>query len=215
MLAEIFQLKDPLSIEVKLMINRMIGSWSSARGRVREEEAMVAQARAHGEPLEMPKSAFLTLLSAFQERREGERTPDRELPAKGMIDDILEQLNDGELAADLLTEVVSREQEITSQRAAPKEHQLSLRADGSWTRRPKRLSVKSPSNEKELRKAYVVMAKAWEFVKLKKTPPAESSVTSLSRRGWTTSTGSLGTRSSSTRSTWAPTGRARSTGRSC
>ena len=91
----------------------------------------------------------------------------RSCPDRGIVEDILEQLEEGELHTEL-SEVVSREQEDKSLRKSSTESELTLRVDGSWRRKPRRISVQTPKSETELRLRYATLANAWEFVRLKK-----------------------------------------------
>ena len=62
-------------------------------------------AKAHGECLEMARS-YLSLLQAFQKEQEDDRSEDEELPGRGIVEDILGQLEEGELHTEQLSEVV-------------------------------------------------------------------------------------------------------------
>ena len=124
-------------------------------------------AKARGKSLEMARSSYLSLLQAFQKEQGDDRWEDEELPGRGIVEDILEQLEEGELHTEQFSEVVSQEQEDKSLRKSGTKSELSLLVEGSWRRKPLRISVQTPKCETELRLRYAILANAWEFVSLK------------------------------------------------
>ena len=163
MLGEMFGIKSDSTKGVKLQLSQAVGVWQVSRKRVSERDTASAVAKAHGESREMARSCYLYLLQAFRK----EQGKDEELPSRGIVEGILEQLEEGELHTVQLPEVVSREQEDRSVRKSSTESELTLRVDGSWTRKPRRIYVQTPKSETELRLRYAIHANAWEFVRLK------------------------------------------------
>ena len=108
----------------------------------------------------------LTCLSCrqFQKEQGDDRLEGEELPGRGIVEDILEQLEKDELDTEHLSEVSREEEEEKSLRKSGTESQLSLWVDGSW-----RLSVQTPKSKTDLRLRCAILANEWEFVKLKKT----------------------------------------------
>ena len=114
---------------LKLQLSRAVGVWQVSRKRVSERDTASAAAKAHGESLEMARSSYLSLLQAFEKVQGDDRLEDEELLGRGIVEAILEQLEEGELHTEQLSEVVSREQEDRSLRKSSTESELTLRVD--------------------------------------------------------------------------------------
>ena len=98
-------------IRLALQIGKLVAVWTSAHQRVAEAVRTKAIARAHGDVVDMPRAAYLQLMQVFQAKREDGRAKDSELPARAMVESILEQLEEGELRAEKMTAIISRQQE--------------------------------------------------------------------------------------------------------
>ena len=92
-----------------LQVGKLVAVWSAATARVTEAVKTKAIARAHGDTVDMPRAAYLQVLQVYQSTRADEgRAKDSELPARGLVESILEQLEDGELRAEKMNTIISR-----------------------------------------------------------------------------------------------------------
>ena len=167
MLEEMFGIKEDSDMETKLQLSRAVGGLASF-----EEASLRAAHRlccCQGSRREqLARSSYLSLLQAFQKEQGDDRMEDEELPFRGIVEDILEQLEEGELHTEQLSEVVAREQEDKSLRKSSTESELTLRVDGSWRRKPRRIFLsRFPRRRPSVATRYAILANAWEFVRLK------------------------------------------------
>ena len=112
-------------------------------------------------PRSLPESRHLEHVRAYEQaHRELE---DKDIPLPAYIEARLEQIEDGELAAEQLAEVVSRDE-------AKEDGWGSARilADGTLKlQKGGKSEVKPPANSEELRYRLKLMGIAWEFIRLK------------------------------------------------
>eukprot|EP00971_Amphidinium_carterae_P256151 5085816-Amphidinium_carterae.1 len=100
---------DPASAVNRAVTARILAAWEAAGVRVRKRLEADADRKVGDLPRVLPKSFVLELVWAFGTLHF--ELTDRETPATTFLEKQLEQLEDGELIAATLNEVISREEE--------------------------------------------------------------------------------------------------------
>ncbi len=158
---DMFGIDPSASPESRVQHALLVDAWDRARERLRVQANVEAEASAEGRVKPMPRGAQILLRKRFEEVFN--EVPDAEYPAKDYLMDILETLEEQELVAEALTQVVSREQcsGRGSDDVAITIGTVKVRGAG---RRP---TAPLPKTPEDLRKTYRVMWNAWSVVRLK------------------------------------------------
>ena len=127
--------------------------------RVQRRQAEEADQRAGELPRTLPKSQHLETSRAFAKTYRELR--DNEAPAKAYLEWRLEQVEDGELQAETMKEVMSREEEGSDPWA------IKMKADGTLQIKKGRHESNMPATPEEIRAKYRVMARCWMYIKLR------------------------------------------------
>ena len=124
-------------IDNKLEVNLALGAWEISHLRQTELDRAGAISRAHRESMQMGQSAYFPVLRASQ-TMQPRRTPEEELPSKGALEELVTQLENGELRADILGAYLSKEQEEAHLRARGSETTVRMSLDGTWHTKSRR-----------------------------------------------------------------------------
>jgi hypothetical protein len=158
-------------------------AWEAAGKRIEHKQAEEAEVRASDGPIprSLQKATYVDLNRAFSKRHR--ELKDKETPAKAYVELRFEQIEDGELVAETLKDVISRE-EATACDADPKQPLFAFKADGSIKVRNSKLSGELPTTPEDFRRKIRLLGVCWEFVKLKF--PLNRTVADLSLGYWDT-----------------------------
>ena len=142
-------LTPALAAEARLYVNYMLSAWIIATTRLTEEIHLAAQTRMLRLPAVMPRASLVALRQRYE--REHGRVTDHIFPCAAMIEKRLEEIEDGSLAAQPLSEVISIElssdETTTLQELGPN---VKVR------RTPKAIAL--PDTTEELRNRYKTLA---------------------------------------------------------
>ena len=143
------------------LVARLMAVWEAANKRGEKRRAEEAERKAGDLPRTLPKARHLELQRAFEAKHRELKEAD--VPAPCYIEARLEQIEDGELIAEPLTDVVSREETREDNWGAAR-----VLADGTLKlQKASRGEAKPPKNSEELRHRIKVMGIAWEFLRLR------------------------------------------------
>ncbi len=145
---------------VRIDVAHLVEAWTGARERVKRAADMESEARAEGRPKELLRGTHLSMRRAYQSLH-GEKR-DGAFPSAAYLNWRLDQLEEGDLRAERLTEVVSVE-------AAGEDSDdvgLTL-SKGKLLMRRGKTRVAMPQNPEALRKSYGIMSIHWEVIRLK------------------------------------------------
>ncbi len=160
---------------VRIDVAHLVEAWASARERVKRAADMEAEARAEGRPKELPRGTHLSMRRAYQSLH-GEKR-DGAFPSAAYLNWRLDQLEEGDLRAERLTEVVSVEA------AGEDSDDIGLTlSKGKLMMRRGKTRVALPANPEALRKTYGIMITHWEVIRLKH--PDRPFLVGLSKDSW-------------------------------
>ena len=153
---------DPkANIANKVALAKLVGAFEAAntRGKRRREED--AEQRVGDLPRKLPRTTHLDLRRSFVSRHRELR--DEENPHQSYLESKLQEVEEGEMRAERLCDVLSLADDDGSSSTG-----FSLASDGTLKAR-KTSAVKgmAPANSEQLRLKLKVMAHTWEFVRLK------------------------------------------------
>eukprot|EP00971_Amphidinium_carterae_P347301 6489233-Amphidinium_carterae.1 len=152
---------DPAASPVNRAVTaRILAAWEAAGVRVRKRLEADADRKVGDLPRVLPKSSVLELVRAFGTLHF--ELTDRETPATTFLEKQLEQLEDGELIAAPLNEVISREEEHKDPLGL-----CHLQPDGSFKIKRASSTGSMPTGPEELRHKVRLLAHLWEMLKLK------------------------------------------------
>ena len=159
----------------RAMVARLLSCWETAgkRGVKRKEEEASQRVGDLLRPL--PKVRHLELSRAYSLAHRD--LTDKESPAPSYLDWRFEQLEDGELRAEPLSDVVSKEEVADDEWGGAR-----IGPDGSIKLTKSRSTGKAPESPEALRAKIRLMGVAWEFVKLRF--PARAAFQDLSPADW-------------------------------
>ena len=110
LVAEDLGLRADLGIQAKAITARILTAWEAAQVRGQKRKAEEAEQRAHDAPRPLSQKQHNELLEAH-EKVHGE-VSDMKIPAKLLVDATLAQLEDGQLVAPLLSEIVPKREAL-------------------------------------------------------------------------------------------------------
>ena len=160
----------------RAMVARIVAAWEAAGKRITARDAEEAEQRTAGSmmPKTVSKSVYLEITRSFAKvHRE---LPDKEQPAKTLVEKRFEQTEEGELVAETLKELVTKAEESEDAFGG-----CSISSDGTPKLKRGRAESTVPSKPEELRSKLKVLATLWEYVRLKfpKKPMVKSYELSL------------------------------------
>ena len=144
----------------KVLTSRLIGAWEAAELRGIKRKHEEAEQRVGDQPRRLQKPVHTNLLRAFKQVYP--KVSEDEVPSKLYIETKLEEIEDDDLVAELLSCVLVKEEGDDG------EFGMELRPNGTFCMRKKgKTSSAAPKTSEELRTKYEVMANAWCMVKIK------------------------------------------------
>ena len=160
----------------RAMMARLLAVWEAAGKRTSKLKEEEAAQRASDMPRHLPKGKHLEIVRAYAAAHKGLK--DKECPAPCYLEWRFEQVEDGELKAESLADVVHKEEVQDDDWGGAK-----VSPDGSIKLVKGRSSGKTPENPEALRAKIRLMGTAWEFVRLKF--PARPYLRGLASDVWT------------------------------
>ena len=145
----------------RALMARLVVAWETAAKRVEKRCIEEADQRAGDLPRSLPKGSHLDLTRAFT-KVHGSIT-DKLTPAPSYLEAKLEQVEDGELLAERMQDVMSKE-EVEGNEAFSS---FRVMPDGMLKVRKGRPEGAPPSKPEELRAKLRLMGHCWEFIRLK------------------------------------------------
>ena len=143
------------------MVARLMSVWEAANKRGEKRRVEEAERKVGDLPRVLPKARHLELLRAYEAAHR--ELKDKDIPAPSYIEVRLEQLEEGEMVAEPLTEVICRDEAREDGWGAAK-----IMTDGTLKlQKASRGEAKPPRSSEELRQRIKVMGIAWEFIRLR------------------------------------------------
>ena len=154
--------REDLQLDGRIMISTVFVAWESARDAKKAQTKHDSDAKAQGLPLTIQRCQFNTLKSCFESAHH--RLSAKECPAKAYVETRLEQIDEGELKPEALSDVVALDQEDKEDNVSGN---LTIGKDGGWQLRKPRAHRVMPATTEEFRRKYKLMAVHWQIVALK------------------------------------------------
>ena len=159
----------------RAMTARLISVWRSAQKRAEHQQALEAEQRVGDLPRTVPKSHHIEIRRAFALIHA--ELPKKLTPAAVYVESKVSQLEDGELVAEPLSEVLT----LKDVEGAD-ETSLKLKSDGTVVVQKGKVTGSLPTNSEELRLRIRVMGIAWEFLRIRY--PMRPVLTGLGNQVW-------------------------------
>ena len=174
-------LKRSEGVEQKVLIACVVDAWEAARERVKRQADAESLARVEGRPKELLKGTHLSLRRAFFATFE--ETEEKFMPSRQMMDMRFDQIEEGEVKAEPLCEVVSLSKEELSE-GTGNEVDVSLAGskNGSIRLKTNKVRTSPPESPEQLRTFYRIIANHWQMVKLRL--PGKGFLKNHSRTDW-------------------------------
>ena len=144
----------------RAMTARIVSCWRSAQTRAELQQKREAEQRVGDLPRTIPKPAHIEMRKAYTIAHAD--LPKRLTPATGYIESKVSQMEDGELVAEPLSDILT----LKDVEGAEESH-LKLRNDGTVVLQKGKISGAAPTTTEELRTKIRVMGVAWEYVRIK------------------------------------------------
>ncbi len=157
--------KEDLGVEPRgagrVATAQLIDAWETARRRGRAQADADAEARTQNRPKELLHGQQLELRNTF-EKQMGKEVLDKHYPAYAIINSKLTEIEEGELKAEPLDELVSRDKEDSNLN----DLNVDFRS-GKITLRKTVVRGSIPKNPEELRETYRLMTNFWLVLRCK------------------------------------------------
>ena len=168
LVAEDLGVRDDLG--AKAIIARILTAWEAAQVRGQKRKAKEAEQRAHDAPRPLTQKQHNELLEAHEQVHGG--ISDVKTPAKFLVDATMAQLEDGQLVAPLLSEIVSKREALgrrpsssTAVQVLPGNMGITVAADGALkATKNVVMDVPLPTNPEEYRHRFDLMSVLWELI---------------------------------------------------
>jgi len=157
---------DAPGTESRVTVSTLLVVWDACRDRVARRSALEAEHRAAGRAPGVMKGDLLSVRRAYESAR-GELR-DEDAPGKGYLEMKLEEFNEGEIAAEHLSEVTA----VADEKKAPATGgTVDLRWDNVLQLRTGKHTVPVPRTPEEYRGRIRLMRTLWSYLKLKGIAP--------------------------------------------
>ena len=154
------------STDNRVLVSALLVSWDACRDRITRRTALESEARATGRAPSLLRGDILTLRRAY-ESIHGDLV-DEDAPGKGYLELKIENLHDGEIVAESLTEVASVADEAKTPVPGVG---VDVRWDQVLQLKTGRHSVVAPRSPEELRHRIQLMKAMWGYLSLKGLAP--------------------------------------------
>ncbi len=157
--------REDLGIEARgvgrVATAQLVDAWEAARRRGRAQADADAEAKTQGRPRELLLGQQLELRNTF-EKQVGREVLDKHYPAYTLINSKLTEIEEGELKAEPLDELVSHDRED----ANPGDLNVDFKS-GKITLKKTTMKGSIPRNPEELRELYRLMSNFWLVLRCK------------------------------------------------
>ena len=154
------------SVQDLTLLSRILHVWEVSNKRVAERLLVASQYKAHQETLEMRQSDYLIYVEALNTAK-GLVVADERVPGRTLLEATIEQMEEGELYPDQLSDIISRADDDKQRRAQEEEHYLGLRPDMTIRRKVKRPTGTVPKEREDVRDKSVLLANVWQMLYLR------------------------------------------------
>jgi hypothetical protein len=161
-------IKDDLKIDPaggalqRSVTARITIAWESAKKRMNAKQDAEAVQRTEDGPRTIMKNEYVNLCQTFENQKGGKELPEKLLSGQSYLEALLDQLEDGNLVAEGLNEVIS-----TLEDKGAIAGDLKVSKDGRLKMARGTSSAPWPANAESLRYRYKLMAHHWELARLK------------------------------------------------
>ena len=157
-------------------ISGLLASWKAAKKRGDERHKAEAEQRVHSLPRKISEQEHMEMLNAYVALHGPLK--EREIPAEAYIEQKLSQVEDGKIKAEKLSSVCGQDDVDDDDLSSAR-----LRNDGTvMVVRGTKLNTSMPKNAEEFRDKMDMIARCWEFVRLK--VPHKPMVQNLNEKSW-------------------------------
>ena len=132
-----------VAMERRINTARLVDSWETASKRLSESDRVAAEQKASRLPLTLSKSHHITLRQRFEQ--DFGRVPDKAWPCQALVEKRFEEVEEGEVRADPLSDIVSTE-EVTEDVIG-----AIMDRDGAIRMKKAPRTIPLPSGSEELR----------------------------------------------------------------
>jgi uncharacterized membrane protein YgcG len=139
-------------------VARVVAAWKAAAKHTDRRDTEEAEQRVSDLPRTLKKGSHLELRRTF-EKLYGELNVSK-VPAPAYVEAKMEQVEDGELRAERLCEVLNLQDHKEEHGA------LKIQSDGTIKLQKSRVTGTMPAKPEELRKTFKIMGTCWEFTRL-------------------------------------------------
>jgi len=157
---------DADTTDNRVLVSALLVTWDACRDRISRRTAMDSESRAAGRTPTLLRGDILALRRAY-ETVYGELVDD-DAPGKGYLELKIENIHDGEIVAENLTEVTS----VSDEAKTPVPGiGVDVRWDQVLQLKTGRHSVAAPRSPEELRRRIQLMKVLWGYISLKGVAP--------------------------------------------
>jgi hypothetical protein len=150
-----FNLDPSANIVTRVNVGKIVVAWSSARARATKLADAEGEAEARNIPKDVTTAAYHAMRATFEDRYWD--LSDRELPGRSYVEKKLDEIEKGELRAEFLSEVISREED------EPDSMRTVWGVGGELKAMKVTAKVPLPSDTEMLRHRIILLGTAWMF----------------------------------------------------
>ena len=144
----------------RLATANLINCWEAARTRNEMQLKQQAEQKVNDLPIPISRAQHLVITSAFHHRHR--ELTEKESPSPSLVEALLEQVEQGEIVAEKLSTSMSKESSSGEPFGACK-----VQPDGTIKFSKGKAESTMPNITEQLRARYKLLARAWEFVRIK------------------------------------------------
>jgi hypothetical protein len=146
-------------VQRRVNLARIIDSWETARKRISERDRISAEQKASRLPITLERGQHVMLRQKFE--AEHGRLKDHAFPCHAMIERRMEEIDEGEPKAELLSEVISVEEAVEDVVGAV------IDKEGTWKTKKTTKSVALPTTSEQLRSRLRLLGVSYTIAKYK------------------------------------------------
>ena len=154
----------------RVNVARIIDAWETSKKRISERDRIAAEQKASRMPMVLEKTQHVMLRQKYELTHA--KMLDSQYPCHAMIERRLEEIQDGEPKAELMSEVISAEESVEDIVGAV------LDKEGTWKTKRSTKSIPLPTTSEQLRVRIRILGVSYEIAKYKHITRAWLSTTS-------------------------------------
>jgi hypothetical protein len=156
-----FGLDSTANITARIKVCKVIVAWTSARARAAKSADAEGEAEAKNIPKDLSTGDYHSMRACFEGRFW--ELSDRELPGRTYIEKKLDEIEKGDVRPEMLSEVVSREED------EPDSMKVNFGLGGELKAVKVSSKVPLPSDTESLRHRIILLGTAWQFISFHQT----------------------------------------------